>query len=160
MSGLGVTRVEDVGPIVSSQVAAWLTECQVTVKPVIDLNADRIPIDSYEVPRGMRERAFLRQPGSMFPFSGSVGRHLDLDHAIPYREGVAGQTGDDKVNPVARREHRPITHGRWNRRMPQPGTVVFRAPHGRVILVNETGSHDFGRGQFAYRIWDAAAPRM
>jgi hypothetical protein len=157
-AGLGVTRVEDLGPIISSQVAAWLKDCQIAVKPVIDLNAEQIPIDAYEIPRAMRERVFLRYPGSMFPYSGSVGRRLDQDHSSPYRDGIRGQTGDDKLAPLARREHRAITHGLWNRRMPQPGTVVFRAPHGRVILVNETGSHDFGRGQFAHRIWDAAAP--
>jgi hypothetical protein len=156
---LGVTRVEDLGPIISSQVATWLKGCQITVKPVIDLNAAQIPTDAYEIPKAMRERVFLRHPGSMFPFSGAVGRHLDQDHAIPYQEGIAAQTGDDKLAPVWRREHRPITHGLWNRRMPQPGTLVFRAPHGRVLLVNQTGSHDLGHGEFAQRIWHAAAPR-
>lgn len=157
-NGLGVTRVEDIGPIVSSLVADWLKHCHVAIKPVIDLAADQTTVDAYEIPGNMRERVFLRYPGSVFPYSGSIGRHLDQDHSIPYREGIHDQTGDSKLGPLARREHNGFTHGPWNRRQPQPGTHLFRAPHGRVILVNETGSHDLGQGTFAHRIWQAAAP--
>ncbi|SDS02000.1 DUF222 domain-containing protein [Microlunatus soli] len=158
-NGLGVTRVEDIGPIVSSLVADWLQDCQVTVKPVIDLVADQTTVDAYEIPDAMRERVFLRSPGSVFPYSGSVGRHVDQDHSIPYRDGIPDQTGDVKLGPLARREHNSITHGPWNRRQPQPGTHLFRAPHGKIILVNETGNHDLGQGPFAHRVWQAAAPQ-
>ena len=102
--GLGVTRVEDIGPVISSLVADWLGDCHVTLKPVIDLNTDLIPVDAYEIPKAMRERMFLKQPGSMFPFSGIVGRHaLDLDHNIPYTPGIPGQTREDNLAPAARR---------------------------------------------------------
>ncbi|QDP95971.1 hypothetical protein FOE78_08710 [Microlunatus elymi] len=156
--GLGVVRVEDIGPVVSSLVADWLHGCQVTVKPVIDLNADLLPVDAYEIPRPMRERMFLKRPGSDFPFSTSTGPHLDLDHSDPYRPGRTGQTRENNLGPEARPEHRVITHGLWNRRQPEPGTVLFRAPYGRVFLVNSTGAHDLGEGPFAHHIWQAAAP--
>lgn len=158
-NGLGVARVEDVGPIVSSLVADWLRDCDVTVKPVIDLAADLTPVDSYEIPKAMRERMLLKYPGSIFPFSGIAGRHVDLDHSIPYTPGIPGQTRENNLGPVGRGEHNVTTHGYWRRRQPSPGTHVFRAPHGRVFLVNQTGSHDLGCESFAQTIWHAAAPK-
>ncbi|SDR90450.1 hypothetical protein SAMN04489812_0266 [Microlunatus soli] len=158
-AGLGVTRVEDIGPMISSLVADWLGHCNITLKPVIDLNVDMTPCDAYEVPRAMRERMFLKYPTSRFPFSGADGRHLDLDHTIPYTPGRPAQTREDNLCPDGRREHNVITHGHWRRRQPEPGTFLFRAPRdGRVFLVDQTGSHDFGCGQFAQHIWHAAAP--
>ncbi|SDT20368.1 hypothetical protein [Microlunatus soli] len=157
-TGLGVTRVEDIGPMISSLVADWLGHCNITLKPVIDLSVDLTPVDSYEIPRAMRERLFLKHPGSMFPFSGAVGSHLDLDHNIPYVEGVPAQTREGNLSPDGRREHNVITHGLWKRRRPEPGTLVFRAPEGRVFLVNATGSYDLGRGRFAQHIWQTSAP--
>ncbi|SDS80986.1 hypothetical protein [Microlunatus soli] len=157
-TGLGVTRVEDIGPMISSLVAGWLGDCNITLKPVIDLNVDMTPVDSYEIPQAMRERMFLKYPGSMFPFSGSVGRHLDLDHNIPYVEGVPAQTRENNLAPDGRREHNVITHGLWKRRRPEPGTFLFRAPEGRVFLVDATGSYDLGRGNYAQHIWQSAAP--
>ncbi|SDS04581.1 hypothetical protein SAMN04489812_0713 [Microlunatus soli] len=157
-SGLGVTRVEDIGPMVSTLVADWLGECNITVKPVIDLAVDLTPVDSYEIPRAMRERLFLKYPGSMFPFSGAIGQHLDLDHNIPYLDGLPAQTREDNLGPNGRREHNVITHGLWKRRRAEPGTFLFRAPDGRVFLVNATGSYDLGRGRFAQHIWQSPAP--
>ncbi|SDT33074.1 hypothetical protein SAMN04489812_5222 [Microlunatus soli] len=157
-TGLGVTRVENIGPMISTLVADWLGDCNITVKPVIDLSADLTPVDSYEIPRAMRERLFLKYPGSMFPFSGSVGQHLDLDHNIPYVDGLPAQTREDKLGPNGRREHNVITHGLWKRRRAEPGTFLFRAPEGTVFLVDATGSHDLGRGDFAQHIWQYAAP--
>ncbi|SDS66725.1 DUF222 domain-containing protein [Microlunatus soli] len=157
-TGLGVTRVEDIGPMVSTLVADWLGNCNLTVKPVVDLSVDLTPVDSYEIPRAMRERLFLKYPGSMFPFSGSIGRRLDLDHNIPYVDGIPAQTREDNLGPTGRREHNVITHALWKRRRAEPGTFLFRAPDGRVFLVNATGGHDLGRGQFAQHIWHTSAP--
>ncbi|QDP98252.1 HNH endonuclease [Microlunatus elymi] len=159
-SGLGVARVEDIGPVVSSLVADWLGRCDVTVKPVIDLNAELTPVDAYEGPRAMRERMFLKRPTSVFPFSSSRGQGLDLDHSDPYRDGVPGQTREDNLAPLSRSEHNLITRGLWNRRQPEPGTFLFRAPHGRVLLVNQTGTHDLGDSRFADQIWHCAAPQQ
>lgn len=154
----GVTRVEDIGPVLAGVVADWLRGCNVTVEPVIDLAVELTPADSYEIPLAMRERIFLKHPGSRFPYSGATGRHLDLDHNNPYRPGVRGQTREDNLAPFCRGEHNPITHGGWGRRQPEPGTIVFRAPHGSITLVNATGSHDLGRGPYAQQIWRAAVP--
>ena len=156
--GLGVTRVEDVGPVISSLVGGWLQTCDVTVKPVIDLNVDAIPVDAYEIPRAMRERMLLKHPGSVFPYSSAANRRMDLDHSDPYRTGVPGQTREDNLGPLTRREHNVITHGDWKRRQPEPGSYLFLSTHGRVFLVNAAGTTDLGHDQLAQLIRHATTP--
>ncbi len=48
-TGAGVARMEGVGPITLGQASEFLRHSHVTIKPVIDLEAD-VPVDSYEVP--------------------------------------------------------------------------------------------------------------
>ena len=159
LAGLGVARVEDIGPVVSSLVGQWLQTCDVTVKSVIDLNVEATPVDEYAIPKTMRERLFLKHPASRFPFSAAASRRMDLDHSDPYRAGVPGQTREDNLGPFVRREHNVITHGDWQRRQPEPGTLVFRAPHGRVFLVNSDGTVDLGTGHIAQLLWRASTPK-
>ena len=63
----GVGRFEGVGPVTLGQVRRFLadTNCDVRVQPVIDPQ-DAPPVDSYEIPRRIREAMFrrvLRPPG-------------------------------------------------------------------------------------------------
>ncbi len=53
VSGQGVARVEQVGPVTVDRVKTWLGHANVTVKPVIDLN-DQVPVDAYEIPDRIR----------------------------------------------------------------------------------------------------------
>ena len=68
----GIGRFEGVGPVTLGQVRRFLagTNCDVRVQPVIDPR-DTTPVDSYEVPRRIREAMFLRMPASCFPYAGS-----------------------------------------------------------------------------------------
>src|SRR5690606_17845248 len=114
--------------------------------------------DCYEIPDRMREHMFLRQPSSAFPYASQTGRRLDLDHTQPYRPGKLGQTRIDNLAPIDRTGHRLVTHGGWQRRQPEPGTYLFRAPHGSIYLTNRSGTTDLGHNRFAESIWRAAAP--
>jgi hypothetical protein len=50
-AGSGVARVEDVGPVLLGRLHMLLGDrCSISLKPVIDLPAGRIPLDCYEVP--------------------------------------------------------------------------------------------------------------
>jgi hypothetical protein len=50
-AGRGVARVEDVGPVLLGRLHMLLGDrCSISLKPVIDLPAGRIPLDCYEVP--------------------------------------------------------------------------------------------------------------
>jgi hypothetical protein len=146
--GDGVARVEGVGPVTVDQVRAWLRDAEVAVKPVVDL-AGIAPVDSYEIPDRMREAVHILMPRDTFPFSSSRRRSGDLDHTIPYRPpddgGPPGQTGIGNLAPMTRFHHRVKTHGRWTVKQPFAGVFVWRSPHGRLFLVDHTGTRALGK---------------
>ena len=119
-------------------------------------------VDAYETPLLMREALLARNPAEVFPFGAAVRRTLDLDHSVPYvppeRGGPPGQTGLHNLGPLARSHHRAVTHGRWRRRQPEPGTYVFRSPHGYVFVVTNQGTLTLGRNAFAADVWRRARP--
>ncbi len=161
-AGTGVARVENVGPILLNRLRLLLGEhCSINLKPVIDLPAGHTPIDAYEIPASLREQLQLRYPADVFPYAAAVSRSIDIDHTIPYlspdRGGPPGQTRLGNLGPHARRHHNQKTHGRWQVRQPEPGTWLWRSPHGRIYLVNATGTHPLGDTEFAAAIWRAAA---
>jgi hypothetical protein len=162
-AGSGIARVEDVGPVLLSRLRTLLGEhCTINLKPVIDLPAGHIPVDSYEIPARLREQLHLRYPADVFPYAAAVSRRIDLDHTIPYlspdQGGPPGQTRIGNLGPHIRRIHRLKTHAGWQVRQPEPGTWLWRSPHGRIYLVNATGTHPLGDTTYAQTIWHAASP--
>jgi hypothetical protein len=136
------------------------TRCTINLKPVIDLPAGHIPIDSYEIPASLREQLLLRYPADVFPYAAAVSRRIDADHTSPYlspdRGGPPGQTRIGNLGPYVRRNHNRKTHGRWQVRQPEPGTWLWRSPRGRIYLVNSIGTHPLGDSAYAQTIWHAA----
>jgi hypothetical protein len=139
-SDLGVARLEDVGPLLSREVPAWLGHAHVTVTPVVDL-ADQVSTDAYEHPESLKQRIRLRTPGDSFPHANQVGRRLDHDHVVPYVPGGYGQTGDHNSQALSRRSHRAKTHLGYRVRQLRPGVYVWRTPHGLHRLVDHHGTH-------------------
>ncbi|SDT18370.1 hypothetical protein SAMN04489812_4476 [Microlunatus soli] len=150
-------RTEGLRPMVAASVRKWLDGSRVTVQPVID--PDNIqPVDSYETPPRIAEAIFTRSPGSVFPWSSSLGRNLDHDHTISYvppPEGPPGQTGVHSLGLLNRPELRGKTFLIVRVRQPQPGVFVWRTDYGRVIITNPAGTHDLGTGSFPDTIWEA-----
>ncbi len=144
VTGTGVARVEQVGPITLDRVRSWLGHANVTVKPVIDLN-DQVPVDAYEIPDRIREAVHLTIPVDCFPHATSTRRTGDIDHTIAFVKpddgGPPGQTGLGKLGPITRFHHRVKTHGDWHVAQPFTGVFVWRTPHGRYLLVDHTGTH-------------------
>jgi hypothetical protein len=164
-SGTGVARVEEVGPVLLGRLHALLGDhCTISLKPVIDLPAGHIPVDGYEIPARLREQLQLRNPADVFPYAAAVSRLIDLDHTIPYlspeKGGPPGQTAIGKLGPHTRYHHRVKTHGGWQVRQPEPGTWLWRSPHGWIYLVNATGAHPLGDTAYADTIWRAASPHV
>jgi hypothetical protein len=165
---VGVVRMEGVGPITVEQCREFLAHCQVTVKPVIDLNAEDQPADSYEVPDRIRERLRLRSPGSVFPYSPNQSRTMDADHTVPWRPpGSApsgdpprdepGQTRTGNLGFMGRREHRLKTHGTgWRHRQPETGVHVWRTPHGYWFRVDSHGTHALGKNPLPSQIGEGS----
>ena len=163
-AGAGAARIDHIGALTLGQVRRLLTgaDCRVRLQPVIDLPADTTPADGYEIPTGLRRRIALACPASTFPYSPTT-TGTDLDHTLPYRPaddgGPPGQTRLDNLGPLSRAEHRLKTHSPWQLRQPQPGTYLWRSPHGHHwITTPHAGTYPLGPGEFARTIWHAADP--
>jgi hypothetical protein len=48
------------------------------------------------------------------------------------------------------------TFGGWQVRQPEPGSWIWRSPHGWIYLVNASGTHPLGNTKLAQAIWRAA----
>ncbi|GAB3925216.1 hypothetical protein GCM10011575_05170 [Microlunatus endophyticus] len=157
-----IARLEKIGPALLSTIKTWLGDgCTIRLQPVLD-PATIAPVDRYEVPDRMREAILARTPASSFPWTGSLNRRNDLDHTLPYLPppaGPPGQTGLHNLGPLTRREHRAKTIGHMSLRQPDPGTYVWKSRYGRVLITNDSGTHDLGNittNQLASEIWYAA----
>lgn len=138
----GVARIEDIGPVLSREIPAWLGHAHVTVKPVIDLT-HQVAFDAYEHPESLKERIRLRTPADTFPHANSLSRRLDHDHVTPYQHGradVTAQTGDHNSQPLSRTGHRAKTFAGYRVRQLQPGDYVWQTPHHRYRRVNHLGT--------------------
>ncbi|MFG1814669.1 hypothetical protein ACGFIF_12950 [Kribbella sp. NPDC049174] len=142
-TGTGVLRVEDVGPLLASQLSELVGHGPYTVKPVIDLH-DAVSVDAYEIPDRIRERVKLLHPVELFPYgTRETHRAMDLDHIQPYDPlGPPGQTSTDNLAPLGRFPHRVKTHGRgWNVRRLDHKTLRWTTPNGFMFHVDPTGTH-------------------
>lgn len=163
----GVLRTAD-GPITLEQFRRWLTDADanITIRPILD-PATVAPVDSYEIPTSIREAVHTQHPGSVYPFSPAAeittGGRLDLDHTIPYqKDGPPNQTRVGNLGPLTRSEHRTKTLGGWQTQQPDPGTYVWRSPHGWISIVTNQGTLLLGDSGWAHRVWKtvAAAPQI
>ena len=160
LTGRGVVRMEEVGPVLLSRVKELLgSQAQIRLQPVID-PADSTPADSYEIPRLMRERVRLRNPVDIFPWGTTRARGCDLDHTTPFlatsRGGPPGQTSVDNLGPLSRGHHRAKTLAGWRLRQPEPGIFIWRSPNGWIYRVDHQGTHALGNNAFAHAIWNVA----
>ncbi len=141
-TGNGVLRVEDIGPLLASQLSELVGHGPYTVKPVIDLN-DAVSVDAYEIPDRIRERVKLTHPVELFPYgTRETHRTMDLDHIQPYDPlGPPGQTNTHNLAPLRRFTHRVKTHARgWTVRRLDQITLEWTTPHGYTFNVTPTGT--------------------
>lgn len=140
-TGTGVARVEELGPMLLTQVARLLGHAHVTLRPVLDL-ARHVAVDAYEHPTTVRARTDVLIPADAFPHATTLTRRRDLDHATPYDPGgPPGQTGDHNRAPLTRRHHRAKTHLGYTVEQVDATTFRWRTPHGLERLVDHTGTH-------------------
>ena len=50
------------------------------------------------------------------------------------------QTAIGELAKLTRRHHRIKTPGKWQVEQPFPGILIWRSPHGRMFLVDQTGT--------------------
>lgn len=137
----GLARVEGLGPVLLEQLCELLRRRDVTLQPVIDLNAGH-SVNAYEHPTTVKRRAELRSVYDVFPHSTSrATSRLDHDHATPYDpNGPPGQTGDHNDAPLTRSHHRAKTHCGYEVRQLDLSTYRWLTPHGIVRVVTPRGT--------------------
>ncbi|WP_244928066.1 hypothetical protein [Nocardioides sp. W7] len=140
-SGVGVARVEELGPMVLDEVRGLLGHAHITLRPVLDLAAT-VAVDRYEHPTAVRDRTQLLIPADAFPHATTLSRTRDHDHPAPYdADGPPGQTGDLNCAPLTRRHHRAKTHLGYQVTQVSRTAFVWRTPHGLLRRVDHTGTH-------------------
>ena len=151
-TGAGVVRWEGEGPVTHRFVHERLRPLhRYLIAPVVDL-LHQAPVDAYEVPDRLRRAVHLRTPADTFPYSSNLSRRVDLDHTEPYQRAPAPPSRGERawstrmgnLAPLGRHAHRIKTHGRWTVRAPFEGIYLWRDPHGRLYLVDHTGTHPVG----------------
>ncbi|MCY7402938.1 MAG: hypothetical protein LH477_18665, partial [Nocardioides sp.] len=148
-TGIGVARIEGLGPIDIAQLAEVLGNAHVTVTPVLDLQMRR-RVDAYEHPEVVKDHVWTQTGGDCFPFSPRTATRdtVDYDHSIPYDDtGPPGQTGPHNSGPLRRRHHRAKTFGGYTTRVAGPGRFLWRTPHGQAFLVDHTGTTRLSKDQ-------------
>ncbi len=136
-----IARVENTGSLVTADtIRDWCgrPDAQVVVRPVIDLN-DRVDTGAYEVPERLAEHVALRDVTCVFPWCARPARRCDTDHVVPHPRGP---TATDNLAPLCRRHHRIKTHGGWAYTVLEPGSYLWRSPHGHQFLRDHTGTLD------------------
>ena len=117
--------------VLLDQVKDWCADSRtkITVKPVIDLNA-QLSTPAYEVPDRIREQVILRDRTCVFPWCTRPARGCDIDHVDEYdhhaeAEGrpQPGPTQSDNLAALCRFHHRLKTHTAWRYRMAAPGVL-------------------------------------
>jgi hypothetical protein len=145
LAGEGVTRVERFGPVFTTRLEELLGHGQIIIKPVIDLNDDRINVNAYEIPDRIRERVKLIHPVEQFPYgSAETTNSTDLDHIQPYDftdTGPPGQTSITNLAPLRRYSHRVKTHAGWDVLRLEDGALEWATKHGLRFRVDHLGTH-------------------
>lgn len=142
-TGVGVARIEGVGPIDVSQLHEVLGNASVTATPVLDLRLRR-RVDAYEHPEIVKDHVWTQTGGDCFPFSPRTAMRdgVDYDHSKKYDDtGPPGQTGPHNSGPLRRRHHRWKTFGGYRCRVAGPGRHLWTTPHGHAFLVDHSGTN-------------------
>ncbi|HEX6930518.1 MAG TPA: HNH endonuclease signature motif containing protein, partial [Streptosporangiaceae bacterium] len=90
-------------------------------------------VPAYRPPAPLSNAIRARNRTCAFPGCRRPAAASDLDHTIPYDQG--GRTCPCNLAPLCRRHHRTKQAPGWKLDQPQPGTLVWTAPHGRSYTV-------------------------
>ncbi|WP_439938167.1 DUF222 domain-containing protein [Nocardia sp. N13] len=130
------------------QVQKWCGDSRttITIKPVIDLNAElRAP--GYDIPDPIREQVALRDRTCVFPWCTRPARGADVDHVVEFDHDAEaegrpqpGPTTSSNLACLCRFHHRLKTFTAWAYRMIAPGVFEWTSPHGHHYLRDRHGT--------------------
>ena len=90
-------------------------------------------ISGYRPGRTLANLVRIRQRTCGFPGCRRPAAACDNDHTTPHDQG--GRTCECNLAPLCRRHHRAKQAPGWTLAQPEPGTLVWTAPHGRSYTV-------------------------
>ena len=132
----------------STRSRSWCgdSRTKVTIKPVIDLNAE-LSTPAYEIPDRIREQIVLRDRTCVFPWCTRPARRCDVDHIVEYDHDAEaegrpqpGPTTTSNLAALCRYHHRLKTFTAWTYRMAAPGIFEWTSPHGHRYRRDRTGT--------------------
>ena len=134
--------------VLRDQVQVWCGDSRttVTVKPIIDLNAE-LSTPAYEVPDKIREQVALRDRTCVFPWCSRPARGCDVDHVVEYDHDAEaagrpqpGPTQTDNLACLCRWHHRLKTFTSWRYDVTGPGEFLWTSPHGHQFRRDRDGT--------------------
>ncbi|MBD3944515.1 HNH endonuclease signature motif containing protein [Nocardioides ganghwensis] len=134
--------------VLLDQVRSWCADSRtkVTIKPVIDLNA-QLTAQGYEIPDRIREQIILRDRTCVFPSCTRPARGCDIDHITAYDHDAEaegrpqpGPTRTDNLACLCRFHHRLKTHSAGRYEMVEPGVFEWTSPHRHRYRRDRTGT--------------------
>jgi hypothetical protein len=139
--------------VLLEQIKDWCTDSRtkVTIKPVIDLNA-QLHTTAYQVPDRIREQVTLRDRTCVFPWCTRPARRADVDHITEHDPDAEAQsrpqpgpTASWNLACLCRFHHRLKTHTAWHYRMVEPGVFEWTSPHGHRYRRDSHGTTPIDR---------------
>ena len=115
----------------SGSVRAWLAKITPT-RIECGICTHERQAKAYRPPNLMRHLVCIRQRTCAFPGCRRPARRCDLDHTTPFDQG--GRTCPCNLEPLCRRHHQTKQALGWHLTQPQPGTLIWTAPHGRTYV--------------------------
>jgi hypothetical protein len=134
--------------VLLDQVKAWCgdTRTKVTIKPVIDLNAE-LTAPGYDIPDRIREQVVLRDKTCVHPWCARPARGADVDHVVEYGHDAEaegrpqpGPTTSSNLAVLCRFHHRLKTFTAWTYKVVAPGVFEWTSPHGHRYLRDRHGT--------------------
>lgn len=133
----GTFDVEGHGTVCAGTVRELVSTSAVSVRPVIDLNAEYTSM-GYQPSDTVAEAVVLTSERCVFPYCDQPARRCQLDHTIPWPHG---STGTSNLGPLCLHHHHVKTHGGWTVHRVTHGTYAWRSPRsGDAYVVNQEGT--------------------
>jgi hypothetical protein len=120
----------------AAQLADLLRRLNITLAPIAKGSCDhRHREDRYTPSRKLKHLVRARTATCSAPGCGAQAIHCDLDHSVPYPDGI---TCECDLAPKCRRHHRCKQAPGWKLEQPEPGLMRWTGPSGRTYTTTPT----------------------
>jgi Domain of unknown function (DUF222) len=120
----------------AAQLAHLLRALNITLAPIAKGTCDhKHKEDRYTPSRKLKHLVRARTATCSAPGCGAQAIHCDLDHSVPYPDGI---TCECDLAPKCRRHHRCKQAPGWKLQQPEPGLIRWTGPSGRTYTTTPT----------------------